>query len=449
MDYILETVRWLCNIQNKDDGGWGIYPGDNSHQPITGEVALSLASVPFKIREIDDSLNLARQFFSQSLDAAADIDTVKSTVHLCWLVLGSLSCRIEITDDRLLALLEKLIESQLQGWSWKLKDHGATVDDSAIYPTYLACWTLSKAKQAGWDEEPDIGHTVAWLLSLRSSDDLLWGHDNMHQGMRAVLSSYALLAIHYSGITINDEFANLAGSLQSLSKATLSLKSTEVVALEVGRGRNNNPIPWHHCVLQQVALSYLLILDDIEMVREVIPRLFNRFFSCMEGKNGSWNDPLRKCEAPCVGADSLFAMALWSTAIEEHRMAPAIAVQLGTALDQVDDSQERLMEEPYQYQWRHVGMSKTAYFTLAIMCILTTIGLSVAKNVALDMKWGLRILAIYLTIMLYKPIAEWQKYKTKEKILLALALCSLASLLIMLFEFFIPGILSPPAPPPN
>src|SRR5439155_14396238 len=76
-------------------------------------------------------------------ECASNPSQIRSTVHLCWLLQGTVSSGVEVTDPRLATLLGELRNSQLLGWSWKLRDHNPTDAECAIYPTYMAIRVLT------------------------------------------------------------------------------------------------------------------------------------------------------------------------------------------------------------------------------------------------------------------------------------------------------------------
>src|SRR5712691_3143539 len=99
IEYCEATADRLCEIQNPD-AGWGIYTGeDNSHLPITGEVAVALRQARVSSDHGQRALGQAKIYFTNRLRMLrADVQSLKSTVHLCWLVLGAIAVDIPTSD---------------------------------------------------------------------------------------------------------------------------------------------------------------------------------------------------------------------------------------------------------------------------------------------------------------------------------------------------------------
>ena len=109
--YVFETARWLCGVEAQG-GGWGIEPNDDdSRKPISGEVAYALSQVAATDADSELKLKQLQGYFSVALD---DPDQ-RSVVHLCWVVLGSMACRLLVGDSRMTALLDRLVGAHRDG----------------------------------------------------------------------------------------------------------------------------------------------------------------------------------------------------------------------------------------------------------------------------------------------------------------------------------------------
>lgn len=383
LGFILDTAHWLCDVE-ADGGGWGIVPkDDDAHKPISGEVAYALGELAARDERVHAKLHETKDYFSNILDATV---MPRSVVHLCWIVLGSFSCGIPLSDDRIVILLEQLERAHLDGWAWSLEPKGP--DTRAIYPTYLALLVMSKARSGGREDELHLENAGIWLMSQRGPD-LLWPADSngTSEGRRVLDSAYAILGLYYAFAPSQFE-SSVVESLPVLSMAALKLPSNESVVIETPDTEEGLP-DWHHCVIPQVAWTRLRLLGvSADIDSSPLPELLSKCVDDMwREEDRAWLDPSRNLASPYLAADVLRVMTAYASDTANRLVAPELAVRMVTEERKAKAEQKerenvvRALAEHaapgatqrFPYESRYFGVSNFMYWAATALLLAAII----------------------------------------------------------------------------
>jgi hypothetical protein len=444
VDYVGATAEWLCRIRNAD-GGWGIYPTDNTHVPITAEVLVSLAGIPQPSPVVVEAIAAAGAYLNRSLvDQAGSPESARSTVHLCWLLLGNFAYHADPDDQTVATVVDMLVNASMHGWSWRLPIHGARPHDRAIYPTYLALRTLQEASKRKALGSVDFGNAATWIVEQRCPDGL-WGSGQRPLEERVLSTAYALLGLHHAGYLGESEAVH--SSMRSFANAALSLGEEQAVVLEKSLAGHDLEIPWYHSVLPQVVLSFMLSQEAGDFFAEVVPRALSRQVRFAYLGQGAWANAKMDSQSPYIAAEALMAFNGAHLLVATGSMASGSLIDIGNYLeglevqksdlnDQLNASRRTVEEtrERYRYQWRYIGLSLSGYlWFVGIGCLLMTYIVLTTHHLA--RLWTLRIALTLLVLVWYVPMTSSEpRSSATQRLMVALALLGGASLLLFFLQ---------------
>lgn len=253
---LISAAKWIASIQ-RDDGGWGLAPGQASSLVNTAEALYVLRRAGGFETEISDGLNyLQKNVF----------DHLKKRGARVRYVAFSLSA---FADNRSPALED--IISKCCDWleHAKNRDNGWGTEKSQtpseLFPTFLAIWSLQTARFP----EDKIEPSLHWILSRATSSG--WSIQPNH-GPSYVATAYALLCLEPSKYKDDEKVKKGRDFLLQIKQWSME---EEVIAGTV----------WKHCPYAWAISA--LVMYDVNPYAPVIAEGI-RYINSMKAGAGGW-----------------------------------------------------------------------------------------------------------------------------------------------------------------